>query len=70
MILNYIYTELAMKRIILKLLIVILFMVAPQTVLTQTSDGSETGFSGSLLCGAFISQTNSQLYVVKCQIRV
>jgi hypothetical protein len=51
-----------MKRNILKLLITVIFIVAPQTVIAQGPGGSESGISGSLQGGAYFLQTNSQFY--------
>jgi hypothetical protein len=51
-----------MKRNILKLLITVLFIVAPLTVLAQDFGNTESGLSGSLQGGVYVLQTDSQLY--------
>jgi hypothetical protein len=55
--------ESIVKRIILKTLIGIFFIVTPPTALAQNNGNTASGLSGNLQGGAYILQTNSQLYV-------
>lgn len=52
-----------MKTTIVKLLMAAMLIVAPQTAFAQDPGASASGLSGSLQGGAYVLQTNSQLYV-------
>ena len=50
-----------MKSNTLQFILLILIIVAPQSVLAKNPENSEPGFSGNLQAGAFFYQTDSQL---------